>query len=512
MSLRELVERAKAVLEKNWTGNYTIPSASLYPHQWNWDSGFIAIGNAYLDVRRSMKELEFLLSAQWKNGMVPHQVYEGDDSSTYFPTPEFLDIHRSPDAPDGLSTSGMTQPPVLAIASHYVYEKARDKTEAEAFLRRVLPKIQAYHDYLLTVRDPEGSGAVTLIHPWESGMDNSPVWDGPLRRVRPRGLEAYRRVDLQFVDDPSERPDDEAYDRYVFLMQRLRDGAYDVGALYDAYPFKVKDVGFTSILYADCRFLLRIAETLGEDTRAIRRRMERIKQNFRRNFCPGVEGDPLPYSFDVVAGEPILKRTVASLLPLYAGLVPKETLKAFTALLDGARFCGTSCHVQAVPSTGTDEASFTGQTYWRGPVWVNTNWMLYYGLLQYGVEEKAREIREGIVQLVETQGFREYFDPFTGEGYGADDFSWTAALVIDLLLGRDTGVFGPGARAPGGAFPLAPHSPAQAGGARSRPASAGGGPQSSSRRRRRALPMTETEENVMAALAMMGLSRRPKTG
>jgi hypothetical protein len=50
-------------------------SATLYPHQWSWDSCFIAIGNSYFDTDRSMKELEYLFDAQWKNGMIPHVVF-----------------------------------------------------------------------------------------------------------------------------------------------------------------------------------------------------------------------------------------------------------------------------------------------------------------------------------------------------------------------------------------------------------------------------------------------------
>ena len=30
-------------------------------------------------------------------------------------------------------------------------------------------------------------------------------------------------------------------------------------------------------------------------------------------------------------------------------------------------------------------------------------------------------------------GFREYFDPFNGTGYGTDGFGWSAALTIDFI-------------------------------------------------------------------------------
>ena len=41
---KNYVKQAQKILDGNWTGHYTKPSPTLYPHQWNWDSGFIAIG------------------------------------------------------------------------------------------------------------------------------------------------------------------------------------------------------------------------------------------------------------------------------------------------------------------------------------------------------------------------------------------------------------------------------------------------------------------------------------
>ena len=74
--LEKLYEEAKDVLKNNWNGNFTIPSSSLYPHLWSWDSAFIAIGNSYYDTKKAIKELEFLFDAQWKNGMIPHIVFD----------------------------------------------------------------------------------------------------------------------------------------------------------------------------------------------------------------------------------------------------------------------------------------------------------------------------------------------------------------------------------------------------------------------------------------------------
>ena len=82
----------------------------------------------------------------------------------------------------------------------------------------------------------------------------------------------------------------------------------------------------------------------------------------------------------------------------------------------------------ALPGTHLEEAYFKMVTYWRGPVWVNTNWFIYLGLLKYGYYEIAQNIKQGIFDLVTKSGFREYYNPFNGEGLGGKSFSGTGAI------------------------------------------------------------------------------------
>src|SRR4051812_28498171 len=81
---------AARVLLGNWTGASTVPSRSLYPHQWSWDSAFVAVGLRHLSVVRAQRELESLCEAQWGDGRLPHIVFNpavGVDA--YFPGPGF---------------------------------------------------------------------------------------------------------------------------------------------------------------------------------------------------------------------------------------------------------------------------------------------------------------------------------------------------------------------------------------------------------------------------------------
>ncbi len=75
--------------------------------------------------------------------------------------------------------------------------------------------------------------------------------------------------------------------------------------------------------------------------------------------------------------------------------------------------------------------------YWRGPAWVNTNWIFYQGLLANGQGDSAiaKKVKSAVRSFVTINNneFHEYFDVFTGAAHGTGGFSWTAALFIDLF-------------------------------------------------------------------------------
>src|ERR1700753_4458244 len=94
-----LRDQAVAVLRGNDQAPWTKASPRLYPHQWSWDSAFIAIGWAHVDVGRALAELEQLFAAQWATGMVPHIVFRAGPDQPYFPGPEWWDTPVSAAAP-----------------------------------------------------------------------------------------------------------------------------------------------------------------------------------------------------------------------------------------------------------------------------------------------------------------------------------------------------------------------------------------------------------------------------
>src|SRR5579859_5035762 len=168
-----LFARAKEVLKQNDRGQYTIPAEGLYPHQWLWDSCFIAIGLRHYDVERAKMELLTLLRGQWSNGMIPHMILTAGHK-------EYRDYgiwhsRISPFAPDDVDTSGITQPPMLAEAVVRIGEKL-PVVERRSWYRQIFPALLAYHEWLYAERDPHGEGLVLQIHPWETGLDDIRPW------------------------------------------------------------------------------------------------------------------------------------------------------------------------------------------------------------------------------------------------------------------------------------------------------------------------------------------------
>jgi len=108
IDLQELKVRAHGVLKLNDLGTSTKPSPKLYPHPWNWDSAFIAMGLSHSDSNRAETEIRFLLQAQWATGMIPHIVFN-PEAVNYHPGPEYWSA-QIPNAPASLKTSGFTQP------------------------------------------------------------------------------------------------------------------------------------------------------------------------------------------------------------------------------------------------------------------------------------------------------------------------------------------------------------------------------------------------------------------
>lgn len=432
----QLIQAARDVLQRNDRGTYTQPADGLYPHQWLWDSCFTAIGLRHLDVERAQIELKSLLRGQWHNGMLPNIIFRDDPE--YVTDRNVWASWRSPYAPDQVATTGITQPPMLAEAVVQVGAKLA-KPERRQWYRAMYPALVAFHTWLYVDRDPHSEGLVLQIHPWETGTDNTPPWMQQLHEHQLSWwVNAVDRLHLSaavnmFRRDTKHVPSDERFSAIEALalfdaQRRLKRKAYDIDRILDHGLFAIEDVIYNSIFIRANTHLRSIAadlkEELPDDLLKAMRRTELALEELWDSFAGQY------YSREFVTHNLIKVPSLGTLLPLYSGAISKENAAQLVRLLESKHQFGTAYPVPSVP---VEAREFHHKLYWQGPSWVNMNWLIANGLDQYGYHDHAAALRDSTLEMVETSGFHEYFDPLDGTPAGGADFSWTAALTVDLI-------------------------------------------------------------------------------
>ena len=404
---RDFDAEARAILRRNDRGGYTVPTAGLYPHQWNWDSAFAALGFSFFDTDRAWKELETLFSGQWPNGMVPHILFHQVDDG-YFPGPEVWG------GTGVIPSSGISQPPVATTIVRQIWET--DRKSGEDRVRALYPKLVAWHRWFMNWRLDKG--AVCVTHPWEAGRDNAPDWDLPLSRIDASGVGDYRRRDIANVD-PDMRPQKHDYDRYVWLVNLGRNSGWDESRLIECNPFRVADPTMTFILLRANRDLAAIGRELGHDVDELDEWTDLLAHGARTLWNPANQSYD---SRDVRSGRWSGCISNASFLCWYAGLDDPRMLRHFNRIARVVPYF--------MPSHDPESARFDRRRYWRGPVWPVMNTLIGIGMEEAGFAEEARILRESTAELLRKGGFFEYFDPCDGSSAGGKDFTWTAAVWL----------------------------------------------------------------------------------
>ncbi|MFF5180475.1 hypothetical protein ACFY2Q_20815 [Micromonospora sp. NPDC000316] len=433
--LAGLRQLAVTTLDANWEHDHTVPSRTLYPHQWSWDSAFIAVGLAHVRPERAWRELTSLFRAQWAHGRVPHIVFNPAlRVGAYFPGPELWRSTDAPGAPAG-HTSGLVQPPVHALAALLAYRRAPEPVGLAA-LHQLYPALVAQQRYLADRRDVAGDGLVCIVHPWESGLDNSPAWDEPMAAVPAEAavMRAYRRHDTAHAD-AAHRPTDLDYARYLAIVAAYRDHGYDDHNLAERHPFLVECPLFNAAFGVAEHALAEIATLIGADPGPHRVRAAQITEAVVRRLYDPVTGTFQPR--DVRAGRLLGARTVLGLTPLILPDLPARQVDALVVEARSARFGVAVRMDRPLPSHDRTAPDFEPLRYWRGPSWLNIGWLVRRGLLAHGHPELAAGLRRSMIGLVAGAGCHEYFHPDTGVGLGSPAFGWTAALLLDLLADQE---------------------------------------------------------------------------
>lgn len=402
-TMRDLKQKVQQILENNRRNKdsfeYTVPSPDSYPYQWFWDSCFHSIMLSHFDIERAKNELRSLISKQFESGLIPHIIY--------WEKTNVLEVEWGTEG-----MSALTQPPIIAYAVFTIWSKERDA----AFLREMYPALSKYYKYLLT-RDLRKHHLSGIINPDESGEDNSPRFDPAL------GL-------------PPDASTEEHNKRRFELFDKNRTCGFDAANCMRNF-FWVKDVPFNSYLVENLRILAAIAHEVGaeEEHAYWYGEMELIKKAMRTYMLE----DGIFWTIYGPDHTKVKVCTWAMFAPLAARICTQdEAVNLVTNYLKNPELFWSA---YPVPTTAMKEKAFHpveskfGPPWlhpnWRGPVWMASNWFVYRGLKNYGFYDEANHIKEKSIELIEQSGFREYFDPQTGVGMGAENFTW-GGLVIDM--------------------------------------------------------------------------------
>lgn len=364
-----LPSAAGSVLEAAWRDpGFCVPHAGTYPFQWLWDSCFHAVVWAELGDERAAVELATALAQQSPAGFVPHLTYWAD--------PE----HHAPfwGRP---TTSSITQPPMYAHAIAHCHRRGM------AMADELVERAEAGLRFLLTRRARTAGGLVAVVHPWETGCDDSPRWDdwcpGPFRG-------------------------EDWYEVKGDLVRAVRlDGGDPVGS--DA--FEVGAVGFNALLAWNVRELAAVgaaSDLVGaadELAGAVAGRWDAERRTWT----------------DADAGSGTV-RTADALL----GLLVDPRPEGFAELVDPAAF-GAAFGPRGVHR---DEPSYQPDRYWRGPTWPQLTYLLALAARRAGRDDVGAELARGLVRGAERSEGAEYWHPDTGQGLGAAPQSWTTLAVV----------------------------------------------------------------------------------
>jgi hypothetical protein len=417
---RELRTRALAVLDGNRRDGFTVPQQGLYPYQWCWDTGPIALGWAAAGRwEQAWSEVERLLSAQWPSGLVPHIVFWDKDDS-YFPGPDVWATGRHP------PTTGLTQPPLPAGAAARLFASDPDRDRALTSIRSLWPRLVAWMAWIERARcGPHG--ACVIVHPWESGMDNSPSWDRPLSTVPEATHVHIERRDVATVS-AKQRPSTRDYRRYLGIVESLRAAGWDTERQVADSPFAVEDPSFTAITAQAAAELAAIGTAADLDVTQPERLAEAAVAGL-----DALWDDELGWfrPYDLRRRSATGPVTSSGLIALHAGVAPAR-LQRMQSRLDS----WSQAVPAGIPTTDPYDRAFDPIRYWRGPVWVLVNWLVADGLIRSGHDQRADALRSGTRALVE-EGFTEYYDPRNSSGIGGHGFSWSAALTLAWLTKPD---------------------------------------------------------------------------
>jgi len=243
------------------------------------------------------------------------------------------------------------------------------------FLDEIYEPIVRWNNWWFEHNDADGNGLCEYKHPFSSGLDDSPLWDDGM---------------------PVESPD---LNTYLCLQQEA-----------------LANIARVLGLSADAELWAQRADEQA-------RRMIQLRWDKEAGlFWP------------VQHGARINVRTPFNLFPLVTGRMPADIAARMVAHLTDENQFWTHYPLATV---ARNDPKYSPLQMWRGPTWVNVNYLMIEGLQRSGYPELARELRQRTLELIQGQDdIYEYYHPETGEKppKAASTFGWSAAIFIDLVI------------------------------------------------------------------------------
>lgn len=345
-----------------------VPSKLGYVGAWQWDSYFVSVGLRHGAPDLAWEQIEAFLDHQLADGMIPDVFTDAGVLASSVDLPAD-DPSRGVVSPMTGEPVPITKPPLPAWALAHLNRFAPDADRTAWARQRIL----AAQRWWTQRNDLDGGGLAEYLHPYSSGLDDSPLFDhgGP---VEPPDLNSYLALQDDLLGDlAAEAGDRPAAERHRHLATERID------------------------------------------------RMLATRWN-------GSAGRFASYA----QGRPVEVFTPLHLMPLLTGRLPTPVTAAIVESML-ARLWGD----RPLPTVAPDEPVFNPERMWRGPVWVNINRLVAEGLLVSGRSELARELAERTLSMVvESGSFYEYWNPLTGTrpASATTSFAWSAALFLDLAV------------------------------------------------------------------------------
>lgn len=371
---RESVDTAsRRILERNWvaTPGFTVPNRRKYPWQWLWDSCFHAIAWSRLGDPRGITELESILSLQLPSGFVPHMGYHTNPKRS-------LALWHVP------GRSDITQPPMYGHALRVLAERG---FAAE----HLWGAAAAGLNYLFERRRDPGSGLIRVVHPWETGCDDSPRWAG-------------------WQGEPFRERSWNATKRELVRSLQFQDGAASANSLFD-----VASAAFSALVSFNARELGELVgdEDLLSKASSLATAIDTHWVEGRRTWSDVCLDGP---------GATPAARTLDGLFPVLLVESAPHGDAAFAEIVDPGSFgrpFGPS-------STAADEPSYDPGRYWRGDAWPQEIYLVMVAAIRHGRPAEAARLAGRLVAGCVSSGYAERWNPETGIALGAIPQGWAA--------------------------------------------------------------------------------------